>query len=102
MMSPSARVMAFAAAKTRARSRDLVGRRLAPPLLLGERKTAGGSRRSIAMASSAEEYLILEDRCVTAAMSCGISLVFLRAGSGDLVPEEDATSLGKSCPQPGP
>lgn len=59
MMSQNARVLSLAAAK--ARSRDLLGRNLALSLLRGEKNT-GGSRRTIAMASTAKEYLMLEDR----------------------------------------
>lgn len=62
MMSQNARVMSLAAAK--ARSRDFLGRNLALPLLGGEKNTGGNSRnrRTIAMASTAKEYLLLEDK----------------------------------------
>eukprot|EP00903_Cladosiphon_okamuranus_P017390 g16019.t1 len=62
MMSQSVRAVSLAAAK--ARSRSLPGRNLSMSmsLLRGEKRTAAGSRRTIAMASTAQEYLTLEDR----------------------------------------
>lgn len=60
MMSQSARAVSFAAVKTR--NKALLGRSLALSLLR-EEKNNGGSRRTIAMASTTEEYLMLEDRC---------------------------------------
>lgn len=60
MMPQSAHAVSLAAAK--ARSRTLLGRNLAISLLRGEEKNAGGSKRTISMASTAQEYLTLEDR----------------------------------------